>query len=130
NALPGYASATWSLAIEEQFYLLLPLLVLSIRTDRLPRYLLPAIIGCPVIRAGVLWLFPKNGIVACYVLLPCRWDSLLLGTLAAWMVRTPDWKERLRDNLPALQKALLVLAAGYAVLAVTQGFGTRIVTLA
>lgn len=92
-------SVTWSLAVEEQFYLALPLLV---RFGR--RYLVPVLaIGCvasPILR----FLLPNP--VAAYVLPFARCDSLFLGVLLALLVRhRPEVAARIgrmRGVLPAL----------------------------
>lgn len=69
---------TWSLAIEEQFYLLLPLLVWLVPTRKLPWVLIAGILAAPVFR-----LFASE--LSAYVLLPGRMDALLLGVLLAWL---------------------------------------------
>ena len=71
---------TWSLAVEEQFYLGLPLLV---RFGR--RWLVPVLLlGCA---AAPLLRFSMPNPVAAYVLPFARCDSLFLGVLIALLVR-------------------------------------------
>jgi peptidoglycan/LPS O-acetylase OafA/YrhL len=72
----SYLDITWSLAIEEQFYLILPLLVILLPLRWLPWVCAAAVISAPLLR----WAFPG---VPAYVLLPCRWDALFLGVLGA-----------------------------------------------
>jgi len=67
---------TWTLAVEEQFYLLLPLLIYFVRLKSLPKILITGVILAPVIRA----LYVEGA----YVLLPTRMDSLLSGVLIAY----------------------------------------------
>ncbi|MEW6467749.1 MAG: acyltransferase [Bacteroidota bacterium] len=73
----NWMGVTWSLAIEEQFYLLLPLLVFLIPGRSLPGLLLAGIVLAPFCRA----LIPELG---AYVLLPSRMDSLLMGVLIGY----------------------------------------------
>lgn len=105
-------SPTWSLAVEEQFYLLLPPVVRHVKPARLPVILIAAIVSAPLIRGVLIWLFAEKAEKACYMLLPCRWDALLLGVLCAWCVRTEHWKQQLTTHLGALRAALVLLAAG------------------
>jgi peptidoglycan/LPS O-acetylase OafA/YrhL len=68
---------TWSLAIEEQFYLLFPVLVYVISPKFLPKLLLIGVFLAPFFR----FLYSNN--LGCYVLLPARMDALLIGVLIA-----------------------------------------------
>lgn len=68
---------TWSLALEEQFYLVLPLIIYFLNTKYLPIFLITCIVLSPIIRAFT----PGLG---SYVLLPARMDSLLCGVLIAY----------------------------------------------
>src|SRR5205823_4255803 len=56
----GTMSMTWSLAIEEQFYLTVPYLIRRIRRSRLPILLLGVVLGAPILRA-LLLLAPQRG---------------------------------------------------------------------
>src|SRR6266436_21779 len=85
---------TWSLAVEEQFYLTLPLLVRFLDRRSLLRFMLFAIAGAPLLRAFFFHRNPAN-FFAWYTLMPCRADSLLLGVLGAMVMR----EARLRDWL-------------------------------
>jgi peptidoglycan/LPS O-acetylase OafA/YrhL len=80
---------TWSLAVEEQFYALLPPLV---RFNR-PKRLLAIVIGCmllaPVLRYFFFARAGQQGMFAAQVLLFTHLDGLMLGVLFAWM-RTHD----------------------------------------
>jgi peptidoglycan/LPS O-acetylase OafA/YrhL len=78
---PGAIAMTWSLAVEEQFYLCLPLLVVLCPPRRLPWVLAGLALVAPVIRIAL----HAHGLPhAAYMLLPARMDSLLLGVLIAW----------------------------------------------
>ena len=88
SAACGPTSLTWSLDVEEQFYLLLPLLIRFVPAPILPRIFLCLIGAAPICRA-ILVHFYGNALSA-YALLPGRMDALFAGTLIAWIVRQPD----------------------------------------
>jgi peptidoglycan/LPS O-acetylase OafA/YrhL len=85
---PLSTSVTWSLAVEEQFYLTLPLLVRILSPRRLFQVLATTAAAAPVLRTMAFYCLPHGGIVA-YVLTPMRADSLLIGVLSAMLVRSP-----------------------------------------
>ena len=78
--LPYNTGHFWSLAVEEQFYLVWPLVVWRIRTpEGLLRVSLAAIVVSWILRlfvGGVL-----NEPIAAYVLMPTRMDGLALGAM-------------------------------------------------
>jgi peptidoglycan/LPS O-acetylase OafA/YrhL len=88
-------NVTWSLAIEEQFYLLLPPLVRFVPVQRLPVVLIGLIGAGFTGRNLLLAIQPEGAGLAAYVLLPFRWDPLLLGVLVAWMFQDTQWKGRM-----------------------------------
>lgn len=101
---PAYLWPTWSVAVEEQFYLLLPPLVRNLSRRRLLLILLPAIAFAPVLR-GLLFLFlgPETAGWAAYTLLPCRWDALLLGVACALAFREPAFRSWFARQLPKVR---------------------------
>ncbi len=87
---PVFAFAPlWSLQVEEQFYLLYPLVVAVLSIQNLRRFLIGFAIAAPLLRLSLV-LFVPNSAEACYVLMPCRMDALALGGILAIMVRSPS----------------------------------------
>lgn len=82
---PRALIVTWSLAVEEQFYLTIPFLIRKASPKALLLVLLSVVVGAPLLRA---FLFAR-GAFACYILMPCRADALCLGVLCALLVRHP-----------------------------------------
>ncbi len=79
--------ATWSLAVEEQFYLTIPILVRKLDRSRLTLVLIFVVISAPLLRVFLLFNVP-HGDLADYLLMPCRADALCLGVLSAILVRS------------------------------------------
>ena len=78
-------AVTWSLAIEEQFYLLLPALIRFVRPERLGRVLLACIAIAIVLRGVLFAMYGSAATVATHVLLLTRMDTLAIGVLIAWL---------------------------------------------
>ena len=98
---------TWSLAIEEQFYLTIPVVVRRLTQAHLCWVLAMVVVGAPVLRTLILFKF-EHGRFADYVLMPCRADALCLGVLSALLVRN----RRAWDFLLAKRIWLLSLTVG------------------
>lgn len=101
---PNFVAATWSLAVEEQFYLLFPLLIWWSSKSALPIVLSVGILSAPALRLAMALLGPdwENAQI---VLLPARWDSLLFGALVAWATRDA----KIMAQLTLRRRSLLVL---------------------
>jgi peptidoglycan/LPS O-acetylase OafA/YrhL len=82
---PMWLGITWSLAVEEQFYLLLPLAVRKLSTKGILQLACGAIIIAPALRMMIVHLGGTP--LPPYVLLPCRADALGWGVLIAVIVR-------------------------------------------
>jgi peptidoglycan/LPS O-acetylase OafA/YrhL len=87
---PSGIGITWSLAIEAQFYLTVPLALRRIRSQNLVTVLLLVIACAPWLRV-LLHSSTNYPGVASYVLTFTRADVLALGVLAAWLVRNPTF---------------------------------------
>ena len=105
-----WLGSTWSLAIEEQFYLVLPLLIRLLPARRLPFYLAALALLAPVSLA----LLGYQGGISGYVSTPCRMDSLMLGVLLAWFLRREGGRRWAVTHRPHLYVVLTVLLAGAA----------------
>jgi peptidoglycan/LPS O-acetylase OafA/YrhL len=83
----GPLSVLWSLAVEEQFYLVAPWLVRACRPDRVGWLAVGLVAGAEVLRIGAEVLSPGPHLFI-HVLTPFHMDALGCGLLVAWMVRT------------------------------------------
>lgn len=83
-----HVGVTWSLAVEEQFYLTMPWVVGALSRRKLAILLSALIVAAALLRATLLSVFPDNW-VAIHVLTPCRADALSIGVLIALGVREP-----------------------------------------
>lgn len=110
---PNFGAPTWSLAVEEQFYLLFPLLIFWCPAQRLREVLITLVCAAPVLRVALYVAVPE-GALAGFVLLPSRWDSLLLGALAAWSLRQDETRTWIAAHASTLKRAFIFAAAGIA----------------
>jgi peptidoglycan/LPS O-acetylase OafA/YrhL len=113
----GMLGHYWSLAIEEQFYLIWPFVVFSLGRSALMRVCLASM----VVAAGARLVVESQGISS-FMLTPCRMDTLLIGALLALAARGPlglvEWSRR------ALIVALAALAIGLPLSAAMRGSGS------
>ncbi len=79
--VPGLLHHTWSLAVEEQFYLFWPFLVHALCLRRL-RWLLFLLTVLPSVMRFVVFEYSGNPYLT-LTLLPCQMDVLAFGALAA-----------------------------------------------
>lgn len=131
-------SPTWSLAVEEQFYLVAPLLV-----RYLPQRLLLAVLGVVLVFAPVLRVLVRlhSGAEvpwAAYRLMPCRADSLAIGILLAYVWRNGEIRARILAKPSPLYLAFVTLLLGMVVIwwrypnpndSITQSVGYSVIAL-
>lgn len=98
-------SVTWSIGIEEQFYIFIPFIVYFIR-----RTLLPALLLCLIVAAPLLRMSYENWI-STYVLPTSRMDSLAFGVLVAWANFQTRFKEVIQQNIKWLMLLLFLIVA-------------------
>jgi peptidoglycan/LPS O-acetylase OafA/YrhL len=110
----GWLGVTWSLAIEEQFYLLLPLIVWL-----LPRRALAVVLTIGILAAPALNYFWPG--FHAFVNAPWRADSLLSGVMLALLVRHPPFVAGVHERRYLLRALLLALSLGAVLLTAEPG---------
>lgn len=81
-----WMAGSWSLAVEDQFYLALPLVIRRFKDRNLFRFAVLCVAGAPVLRALIQRFRLMPGL-ASYVLLPTRVDSLAVGIIVMLIMR-------------------------------------------
>jgi peptidoglycan/LPS O-acetylase OafA/YrhL len=79
---------TWSLAIEEQFYLIWAAVVFFLGRRRVEYLALALVVSSPIVRAAVL--YGGASWITAYVITPCRFDAIALGAFLASAARGPE----------------------------------------
>src|SRR5205085_823517 len=114
NAWTEMIMPLWSLSVEEQFYLLWPLVIFSFSPGTLIRICAGVMIGALALRL----VLTASGVnyFTLYVLTPTRADALAAGALLALLLRLPDGEQLVRKLLkyagPAALVLVLALSAG------------------
>src|SRR6266550_1677369 len=130
QAVPPLTGHYWSLAVEEQFYLLWPLVVYSVSRSRLLNVALGLWVTALALRMVMLWLGVSPTSV--FVLTPTRMDGLAAGAAVATLARQPGGLLAVRQGIRralsggAVGLALIVVATGtlgqYSAIMQTAGF--------
>lgn len=110
----AWFAALWSLAVEEQFYLVSPFLIRFLPKSRLLAVIFIAVASAPLFR---IWFhfhvhIPKSGVSLAYTLMPCRADALAIGTLAATLWRNSAVRVWLSRHCSLVYGLALVFLAG------------------
>ncbi|HEV2619403.1 MAG TPA: acyltransferase [Acidobacteriaceae bacterium] len=109
-----YLGHFWSLCVEEQFYLVWPLVVYTVRKrETLIRICIAVVLAAPIVRWCLTTvLSPQTlGMELLYRSTPTRIDALLIGGLVALGLRGPEkqWLQRARHALLAISATLFVI---------------------
>lgn len=114
----AWLSPTWTMGLEEHFYLALPLLFLFVPRRRLAATLCAIMLAAVFLRAGILLLAPDWWMTT-LVFLPTRADVLVCGVLGALLLASPraagprlDLSLRLAAPLLLVATCLLKLLDG------------------
>jgi peptidoglycan/LPS O-acetylase OafA/YrhL len=113
---PHWLGITWSLAVQEQFYLPLPWIVRFFPSRLLGCVLTLLVLIAPACRLLVVCLMPAWRWNAIDCLICCRTDTLAIGVLAAWLVQIPGVARRLERAGGWFSPAVSGLFVGFATL--------------
>ncbi|MCC6684217.1 MAG: acyltransferase [Bacteroidia bacterium] len=104
NFGPHFLGITWSVTIEEQFYVLAPFFIWVTPKKHLIRMCCVFIAGC----WGVKFALFGDNIIHTYVTMPARMDSLLMGVIIARLVQNPEFIQKIFSIRQPLYILLLV----------------------
>jgi peptidoglycan/LPS O-acetylase OafA/YrhL len=116
----GMLDAAWSLAIEEQFYIVWPLLVLLLSRTRLMRLCMVLMVAALIVRVFMVYQLHSNWL-SVYTNTFCRMDCLAAGALVSLAIRGPKgpavlWKPALWVfGVSALAVLFVIRAHGWKV---------------
>ncbi|HUC85326.1 MAG TPA: acyltransferase, partial [Candidatus Acidoferrales bacterium] len=108
---PDWLVVNWSLVIEEQFYLILPLAIWLFRPATVVKISLVLICLAPAVE---LWLciFKPMAYPAVSGMIPLRGGGLLVGVLCAYALRQDRLRTWIEQNTSQLSVMFIVLLAG------------------
>lgn len=101
-----WLGATWSLAVEEQFYLCAPILVRYVSGRNLLRVLIAVVLLAPLLRLLLFVSIPNYRYLATFAI-PFRTDGLALGMVGAILWQRPGFRTYLREHPKAMRRILL-----------------------
>ncbi|NEJ46618.1 acyltransferase [Rhizobium leguminosarum] len=107
-----WVGITWSLAVEEQFYLIFPFVVFFLPKKSIMKIALAILILAPILRS---YLWARYSFYVGYFPTPARADGLMFGVVAAYLIRSPklQWF--------ADRRVLLDILAGVAIVTLMWG---------
>jgi peptidoglycan/LPS O-acetylase OafA/YrhL len=100
---PGVLSHYWSLAVEEQFYLLWPFAILALSRRAFAALCIFLIVVSPLARALMIFHDLEFARWRAYEFTFARWDALAMGALLALTMRYREWwRQAVRVMRPVL----------------------------
>ncbi len=111
GAPAAWLGVTWSLAVEEQFYFVMPWVMRKVQRRGLPLILL-SVIGFSILLRIFIYNNFVVGSIANYVLTPTRVDGLMMGVLLAYAVRQPQWWQKIIAQRRLVSLAFWLLGGG------------------
>jgi peptidoglycan/LPS O-acetylase OafA/YrhL len=112
---PNWLSVTWAVAMEQQFYVILPCLIRLVSDKRLPLALLMLILFGPIYRH----MIPGFG---AFIFTFARTDSLMMGVLLAYLMRKPAFLDFLKERETPLTFVFAGVVMGAGVLTICNNF--------
>jgi peptidoglycan/LPS O-acetylase OafA/YrhL len=107
---PGALSHFWSLAVEEQFYLLWPFAVMLLSHRGLARLCLAFVVSALIVRIAMIEYNFEYAEWRAYEFTFARWDALAIGALLALALRQPTWHAWVRAAaFPLVVTALMYI---------------------
>jgi peptidoglycan/LPS O-acetylase OafA/YrhL len=113
----AWFGATWSLAVEEQFYLVTPLIIWLLPRRTLSVVLSAVVLCAPAFRFAV-HNYGQSGPALVNLLMPCRADTFAMGILAAILWRNAKIRLYLAANSFVMCALLGTSLTGFFVVAV------------
>ena len=113
NSWDVYLPVTWSLAIEEQFYLTLPFIIRLVPPAHLRSTIAALALASWFVRSALYAVAGSGG----HILMPCRADALMLGVLGAIVMRDPRLRAYLSNDRWLLYGAVALFGGGVAIFA-------------
>jgi peptidoglycan/LPS O-acetylase OafA/YrhL len=105
----------WSLAVEEQFYLVAPILIRSLSKVSLIVTLCSTVVLAPVLRE-LIYRFTSRSYAYWYTLMPCRADALAIGMLVAIAWKMDEIRSFLLARKQSVYKVLVFFSCGIPIL--------------
>jgi len=111
-----YLTASWSLAVEEQFYLFLPMIIRVLPRQVLLFAAVILALGSTISRSFLYMHYRPFWGTAAYTMIFSRADALMAGVICAVLLRDPLWNGLLRRNRWATEVSCTIFGFGVAIL--------------